>query len=196
MDDEELFDNDATTNAGHGGPMMSERDPSFLSSAAGSAPGGGGHTGYPGAASTIGAGMAGAGAGAYAASRSHNGGSEAGDYYSQDGHNNYSPERSPAGYPQQPYYGQAQPNYGNDGSMQHFAPQGYAAPAGAAGLGRSGSIASNANYQVEALSGYGGYPQDGSVQGGSTRSQQGRTDPSRNRNRLSVVNALGDVGEE
>jgi len=97
MDDEELFDdNDATTNGGHfgngsSGQMMSERDPSFLSSAAGSAGGYGGGTGYSGAGAAASAGMAGLGAGVVAASQGSRGHGEY--YHSHDGH--YSPERSP-----------------------------------------------------------------------------------------------------
>jgi len=59
---------------------------------------------------------------------------------------------------------------------------GAGAGAGGAALGRSGSIASTAqNYQVEAIPNYG--------------DDNGDSRP-RNRNRLSVVNNLGDVGEE
>ena len=196
MDDDELFDGEGT-QAGHSaaGNMMSERDPSFLSSAAYSQshPVGGGGGGY-------GAGMAGLGAGAAAAGglaasqggRSAYGGSDRGDYYSQDGHGQYSPPQSQqfhggAGY-QNPGYGgyeggAAQPPFQQGGYNGGY-PAGAAAPAAAAGgaaLGRSGSIASTAanNSQVGAMPEYGD-------------DQTGRRG---GRNRLSVVNALDDVEE-
>lgn len=221
MDDEELFDDgDATTNGGHlgngtssgGGPMMSEREPSFLSSAAGSAGYPGGGAGYPGqgGGSMGGAAAAagGLGAGALAASQGSRHGHHPSEYYnSQDGH--YSPERSPppSAYTHQSYGVPPQQNgtgypgeYQQHPSTGGYAGYDYGLPAGAAagaggaaggvGLGRTGSIASTAqNYQVEAIPNY------GAEHGGYPASEAGDARP-RNRNRLSVVNNLGDVGEE
>jgi hypothetical protein len=111
-----------------------------------------------------------------------------GDYYSQDGHSNmngYSPENTPYGNyapydfhsggappQQQPYYG-GNPGAGIGAGAAAAGAAGL--PAGAAGLGRTGSIASTTagGYQV------GNMPDD-----------------RQRRNRLSVVNNLGDVGEE
>lgn len=194
MDDEDLFDG---ANGGSNGAsqMMSEREPSFLSSAAGSA-GGGGYASNPayGGLAGLGAGGA-AAAGLGAAAASSQGHSRyptqsdmGGDYYSQDGHSNmngYSPdgaqgnpysnypsyENAPQQYGQQPYYGGG----GNPGAGIGAGAAAAGLPAGAAGLGRTGSIASTTagGYQV------GNMPDD-----------------RQRRNRLSVVNNLGDVGEE
>lgn len=193
MDDEELFDGEGTTQAGHGA-MMSERDPSFLSSAAYSQshPTGYG-AGMAGLGAGAGAAAAGAGAAGLAASqggRSAYGGSDRGDYYSQDGHGQYSPQQSQyghGGYPNQQNYGYEggapqpafqQGGYPNSGYPAGAAP---AAAAGGAALGRSGSIASTAanNYQVGSMPEYG---DDANGRRGG-------------RNRLSVVNALDDVEE-
>lgn len=237
MDDEELFDGEGTTAVGHGsqagGKMMSERDPSFLSSAAGTAGGGAGYGGgYPGApGGAAAAGMAGFGAaGAVAAHQAHrsqggnSGGYDGNDYYgSQDGHHQsppgsqFSHNQAYGGTTQQPYanYGGYDSNaggyYGNGAPMAAGA--GLGAGAASAGLGRTGSIASTAarNYQVEAIPG--GHDQmygdnDSQIGGddyndsprNSNYYQQGQNqgfqDRPRNRNRLSVVNNLGDVGEE
>lgn len=237
MDDEELFDGEGTTAVGHGSSqagskMMSERDPSFLSSAAGSAGGGAGYGGgYPGTA----AGMAGLGAaGAVAAHQAHrpqgsNGGYDGNEYYgSQDG-NHQSPPGSQFSHNNQAYGGTSQQPYGNygggyDGNTGAYygngaplaagaAGAGLGAGAASAGLGRTGSIASTAarNYQVEAIPG--GHDQlygdnDSHMGGddyGDARDSrdyyqegqnQGFQDRPRNRARLSVVNNLGDVGEE
>lgn len=254
MDDEELFDGEGTTAAGHGSTangskMMSERDPSFLSSAAGSAGGGAGYGGgYPGAAGAGAAGMAGLGAaGAVAAHQAHrsqggnSGGYDGNEYYgsSQDGHHQSPPgsqfshgggaagnNQAYGGTAQQPYggagYGGYDPNAGYYGTGAPAAAAGLGAAS--AGLGRTGSIASTAarNYQVEAIPGghdgmYGDNEshmgQDDNGYNGNQYSQyqgtgnedyyqnqqgqqQGFQDRPRNRNRLSVVNNLGDVGEE
>lgn len=256
MDDDELFDGEGTTAVGHGGSsangskMMSERDPSFLSSAAGTAGGGAGYAGgYPGAAGGGGAaaaaaGMAGFGAaGAVAAHQAHrsqggggNNGYDGSDYYgSQDGNHQSPPGSQFSHGGQQAYGGQQQQPYGNYGGYDPNAgyygggPGGGAAPAAgaaaagmgagaaSAGLGRTGSIASTAarNYQVEAIPGghagpmYGDnesniggddygmdHDNDGYYQNGNQGQHQGFQDRPRNRNRLSVVNNLGDVGEE
>lgn len=192
MDDEELFDGEGT-QAGHGGTMMSERDPSFLSSAAYSQshPTGGYGAGMAGlGAGAAAAAAAGAGAAGMAGSRSNYGGSDRGDYYSQDGHGAHSPPQSNyshGGYPStgygyeggapQPPFQQGGGGYPNSGYPAGAAP---AAAAGGAALGRSGSIASTAanNYQVGSMPEYG--------------DDQGRRG---GRNRLSVVNALDDVEE-
>ena len=202
MDDEELYNDGTTTQNGHS-QMMSERDPSFLSSAGYSA-------GMAGMGA--GAGAAAAGAGAAAAGRSAYGGSDRGDYYSQDGHNS-PPQSSYGGHNNAGYgggggYGDQQPygNYYNGGGgggnsmpMQQSygglpsgaAPAAAGAGAGAAagyGLGRSGSIASTAanNYQVGPMGDY-------DDEDGRNVNDAGRQ---RNpRNRLSVVNNLDDVEE-
>ena len=211
MEDDELFDGQgSTTGASNGNGMMSERDPSFLSSAAGTAGGGysnayGGMAGL-GAGAGVATGAAGLGGAATASSLGHNRygtQSDLGDYYSQEGHgpNGYSPERSPQGSQFTHNGGGQQAGYQNyqydpSGGQHHFYGQGGVAglPAGAAaaGLGagvagdrlsRAGSIASTTagGYQVGAI------PEYDEEQG--NRPRQGR-------NRLSVVNALGDVGEE
>lgn len=179
MDDDELFD--GTTQNGTAGPMMSEREPSFLSSAAGSA----GYNGAYGGMAGLGAGAAaGAGAGAVmgaASSQGHNRygtQSEVGDYYSQDG----SHSQHAAAYSSEPYGQQQYPYNPSQQSHQFYAPQGSqvnnlppgAAPTTSANLGRTGSIASTTA---------GGY-------------QVGSNPNPYNRNRLSVVNNLGDVPAE
>ncbi|KAK9893731.1 hypothetical protein P389DRAFT_107695 [Cystobasidium minutum MCA 4210] len=243
MDDDELFDGEGTTAAGsgngNGSKMMSERDPSFLSSAAGSAGGGAGYAGgYPGSAGAGGAGAAAAGmagfgaAGAVAAHQANRsqGGYDGSDYYgSQDGNHQSPPGSQFSHGGQQAYGGMQQQPYGNyggggydpngayyGGNAAPAAAAGLGAGAASAGLGRTGSIASTAarNYQVEAIPGghagqmYGdnesqlgqdgyGRDDDGYYQNGQGQQHhQGFQDRPRNRNRLSVVNNLGDVGEE
>lgn len=177
MDDEELFDGDAaTTQNGHGAgsQMMSERDPSFLSS-----------SGYGAGMAGLGAGAAAgaAGAGAYGAAHSDR------DYYSQDNHS--PPASSYGGQHQQYSYDPAAQQHQFYNNNQQMPLPGGAAPAAAGGaaLGRSGSIASTAanNYQV------GSMPEYDDAHGGNVN-DAGR--PRNPRNRLSVVNALDDVGEE
>ena len=222
MDDDELFDGQTSPGASNGNGMMSERDPSFLSSANGSNIGKGAYSAgnngsaYGGLAG-LGAGAAGLGAAAAASSQGHTRyGTQSDDHYSQDGHgaaNGYSPERSPPGsnYTHNGGGGGggggqqgAYQNYQYDPSAQqhqYYNPGGPGLPlpggAGAAGIGaagigagaagdrlsRAGSIASTTagGYQVGAI------PEYDQEQG--NRPRQGR-------NRLSVVNALGDVGEE
>lgn len=183
MDDDELFD--GTTQNGTNGPMMSEREPSFLSSAAGSAGYNGAYGGMAGLGAGAAAGAGAAGAMGAASSQGHNRyptQSEMGDYYSQDGHSHsqhgaYPAETSP--------YAQQQPYGYNPSQQSHqfFPPQGSQMngnlPPGAASntsahLGRTGSIASTTA---------GGY-------------QVGSNPSGYNRNRLSVVNNLGDVPRE
>lgn len=227
MDDEELFDDGTAEgvsagaagigsgNGSAGGQMMSERDPSFLSSAAGSA----------------GAGAYGGMAGYHHYTGSHP--SPYGPTGSQEGH--YSPEMSPplsnyghgqqqastaANYaydpqaqlqqfyssqlgqeqgqgqgPQLPYPGQLDELHSGAGmalppGAARF--EGAGAVAGVVGLGRTGSITSTAanNYQVGRMPEY-GYAGE---QGGQSGPHQGQS--AQEKNRLSVVNALADVGEE
>lgn len=216
MDDEELYNDGTTTQNGHS-QMMSERDPSFLSSAGYSA----GMAGMgAGAGAGAGAAAAGAGVGAAAAAaggRSAYGGSDRGDYYSQDGHNS-PPQSSYGGHNNAGYgggggygYGDQQPygNYYNGGGggggngMPMPMQQSYgglpsgAAPAAAAGagagaagygLGRSGSIASTAANNYQV-----GPMGDYDDEDGRNVNDAGR--PRNPRNRLSVVNNLDDVEE-
>jgi len=180
MDDDELFDGgDGTTAVGSGSKVMSERDPSFLSSAAGSAGGygAGAGAGYPGgagagAATAGAAGLAGFGAaGAVAAPQAHrpqnsNGGAYNNDgsdygYGSQDGHHQSPPGSQYSHGNQQGAYGGYnnssgyEPYYGTAPAAGGAAAMGAGAGAASANLGRTGSIASTAarNYQVEAIPG-------------------------------------------